>query len=87
MINIYDSNVSISKLIGDNKKYIDHHIPHLSNLISNKLEQVIEESEIIVISQKIVGIVNLIKKYPDKIFIDLVRVTSKTYPNYIGICW
>ena len=87
LINIYDSNVSISKLIGDNKKYIDHHIPHLSNLISNKLEQVIEESEIIVISQKIVGIVNLIKKYPDKIFIDLVRVTSKTYPNYIGICW
>lgn len=86
-ISIYDENVNLSKLTGTNKDYIDNHIPHLSELISENLEKVIQNAETIIIAHKFEGIDAYIKKYSEKYFIDLVKVTNKKYINYEGICW
>ncbi len=86
-INIFDKNVSLSKLSGTNKEYIDEHIPHLSELLSNKIEKVIENSDLLIITHKIDGIKELIEKYDNKKFIDLVGVYDGTQNNYEGICW
>lgn len=87
-IKIWDKNVHLSKLIGANKSYIQKHIPHISELISEDFNQVIAESEVIIVTQKVEGIENIIRSNKDKIFIDVIRVIdSKSADNYIGICW
>jgi GDP-mannose 6-dehydrogenase len=86
-VNIYDKYVSISKLTGTNKDFIDKHIPHLYNLISDDLEEVIRKSSTIVITYKTDGIEEFIEKYAEKTFIDFARITNKQYSNYEGICW
>ena len=86
-IEIFDKNVNTSKLTGTNKAYIDQHIPHLSELITDDIESVIQNADVLVITHKIPGVENFIGQYPQKSFIDLVRVTENGYPNYEGICW
>ena len=84
---IFDRNVNISKLTGTNKDFIESHVPHLSDLITDKLEEVVAKSEVIVITHNITGIEDYITRFPDKYFVDLVRITDKKYKNYEGICW
>ena len=86
-INIFDKNVALSKLSGTNKKYIEEHIPHLSELLTNKIEKVIEISDLLIITHKIDGIKELMGKYDNKKFIDLVGVYDGKQNNYEGICW
>lgn len=85
---IYDKNVNISKLTGTNKQYIDKHIPHLSELISDDLDYVVDNSELIVIAHKEPEFRCIDTRYPDKIFLDLVKIKEGTSrENYEGICW
>lgn len=86
-IKIYDKNVTLSKLSGTNKDYINHHIPHLSDLLSANIEDVVMESDLLVITHKIEGVENFVMTYKDKKFIDLVGVCKENYENYEGICW
>lgn len=87
-ISIYDKNVNVSKLSGTNKAYIDKHIPHLSELISDDLEKVINDSETIIISHNVPEFKDVNLRFPDKHFIDLVKVKDiKPSSNYEGICW
>ena len=87
-LSIYDKNVNISKLTGTNKDYIDRHIPHLSDLISDNLDQVIDNSELIIIGHNEPEFKGIDTKYPDKHFIDLVKIKDGVSGgNYEGICW
>src|SRR5688500_11419249 len=49
---IYDRNVSIARLVGTNKAYIDGQIPHLSSLLCESIEDVIDRSEVIVVRHR-----------------------------------
>lgn len=85
---IYDRNVNVSKLSGANKAYIDEHIPHLSKLVVDDLDQVINKSETVIITHNEPEFKNLNKKYPDVHFIDLVKIKDGVSSgNYEGICW
>ncbi|MCB9297022.1 MAG: UDP-glucose/GDP-mannose dehydrogenase family protein [Lewinellaceae bacterium] len=87
-LSIYDKNVNISKLTGTNKAYIDQHIPHLSELISDRLDEVVANSEVVVISHKEPEFDCINTRYPDKTFIDLVKIKDGvSNGNYEGICW
>jgi len=87
-INIYDKNVNLSRLTGTNKQYIDQHIAHLSELISDDLDGVVERSELIVIAHKEPEFECINTRYPDKTFIDLVKIRDEvSNENYEGICW
>src|SRR5436853_1429460 len=46
---IYDRNVSLARLVGANKDYINTQIPHLSSLLCDSIDDVLEKSEIIVV--------------------------------------
>ncbi len=85
---IYDEKVNLSRVYGTNKEYIDKHIPHLLKILSNNLDFVISNSDLIVISQNEKKYRYLEDTYPDKSFIDLARTTNKqSSDNYEGICW
>ena len=89
-IRIYDKNVNVAALTGANKHYILNHIPHISNLLSNSIDEVLSHSETIVIGNGDKEF-NLLQ---DKInsnqsIIDLVRLSGleSTEGRYHGICW
>jgi GDP-mannose 6-dehydrogenase len=88
---IYDKNVSLAKLVGANKEYIEKQIPHLSSLLCNSIDEVIEKSEVIVVGNQAPEFADAIKQCrPDQIVIDLVRLPvygSAIQADYRGICW
>lgn len=87
-VKIFDRNVSYTNLMGINKDYIDNHLPHISKLLSDNMNNVIQESELIVISHKDPNFSDLPKKYPNKYFIELTRNNhSELYENIEGINW
>jgi GDP-mannose 6-dehydrogenase len=88
---IYDKNVSLARLVGANKEYIDNQIPHLSSLLCNTVDEVIERSEVVVIGNQSPEFAEAVRHCrPDQIIIDLVRVpvyASLLQADYRGICW
>src|SRR5215470_3664981 len=43
---IYDRNVSLARLVGANKQYIEEQIPHLSRHLCESVDEVIAQSEV-----------------------------------------
>lgn len=89
-LSLYDSNILLSKLMGKNKDYLTGHIPHITKVLKNSIEEVIEASEVIVLGNKSAEFKEALEKLqPNKIIIDLVRIDKErvTKENYVGICW
>jgi GDP-mannose 6-dehydrogenase len=89
-VKLYDREVSLAKLVGANKEYIEREIPHISNLMMDDIESVIENAEVIVIGNPSKEFSNLENEASTgRVVIDLVRIfdgrVSDTY--YQGICW
>jgi GDP-mannose 6-dehydrogenase len=90
-LRIYDKNVLLSRLVGANKEYIDHRIPHLSSLLCPTIDEVLSHAEVIIVGNKAPEFVDALHRTrPDQIIIDLVRLSvdnSRVPANYRGICW
>lgn len=86
---IYDKNVKISELTGTNKDFIQKKIPHLQKLVTDDLDAVICDSDVIVIANKEKEFIEMLKKYPNKIVLDLVRISKDIdYEGYYeGLSW
>ncbi len=88
---IYDKNVSLAKLVGANREYIEKQIPHLSSLLCNTVGEVIQRSEVIVVGNQSPEFVEALSQTrPDQIVIDLVRLPmygALLPAEYRGICW
>jgi GDP-mannose 6-dehydrogenase len=86
---IYDENIEVARLTGKNKEYIEHRIPHLAGLLSNDLETLVAESDVIVVSNKEEQFEVLLKKISGKIILDMVKLPEevKNANTYIGINW
>jgi GDP-mannose 6-dehydrogenase len=88
---IYDRNVSLARLVGANKQYIDEQIPHLSRLLCDSLDEVIERSEVIVVGNRAPEFAAAVARCrADQIVVDLVRLDidhSRMAARYEGICW
>jgi GDP-mannose 6-dehydrogenase len=88
---IYDKNVSLAKLVGANKDYIEKQIPHLSSLLATTVDDVIDTSEVIVVGNQSAEFAGALARCrPDQIVIDLVRLPicgSLLPADYRGICW
>lgn len=88
-IHIYDKNVRVSQLTGTNADFIAAKIPHLHEIITDDLDAVCSECDVLVITNKEKEFANVPAKYPHKFIVDLVRQFSKLdYDgNYEGISW
>jgi GDP-mannose 6-dehydrogenase len=89
-IQIYDKNVNLAALMGANKDYILNHIPHISKLLSNSIDEVLNHSNTIVIGNGDKEFNSLRSKIkPNQTIIDLVRLSElgSTEARYHGICW
>jgi len=90
-LRIYDRNVSIARLVGANKDYINMQIPHLSSLLFESIDDVLGESDVIVVGNASPEFsVALTRTRADQIVLDLVRMTTprdQILAEYRGICW
>ena len=88
---IYDRDVSLAKLFGANKQYIEREIPHISQLMRSSIDEVLNDSEVLVIGNKAEEFRDIQSKVrKDQILIDLVRLFDKDVAglnSYQGICW
>ena len=90
-LSIYDRNVSIARLVGANKEYINKQIPHLSSLLSDSIDEVLEKSEVIVVGNGSPEFTEALRRTrPDQVVIDLFRLKidrAEVPAQYTGICW
>jgi GDP-mannose 6-dehydrogenase len=90
-LRIYDKNVSLARLVGANKDYIEKQIPHLSSLLCDSVNDVIDGSDVIVVGNAAPEFTQGVTACrPDQIIIDLVRLPlsgSLVAADYRGICW
>jgi GDP-mannose 6-dehydrogenase len=88
---IYDEEVALARLVGANKSYIEQAIPHISSLMVRSPEEVIEASDVVVVSKNNLQIQETVANQSDsKLIIDLIRLPQeivKACRNYRGICW
>lgn len=89
-LRIYDKNVSIASLVGANRDFILNRIPHVSRLMVNHIDAVLEHAQTIVIGNKDPDF----QAVPDKLrdgqsIVDFVRITDRRSDDgkYDGICW
>ncbi len=89
-LKIYDKNVNIAKLVGANKDYILNHIPHISRIMVDQLQDVLDHAETIVVGNSAPEFTSIPSKIREgQVVVDLVRIgTNKSEPGkYDGICW
>ncbi len=90
-VRIYDANVTLSRLMGANREYIEQHLPHLGDLLSDSVDEVMEHAEVCVIGCKDEAVLHALKDVDDRTVVDLVRLPDaeerRGTAGYIGAAW
>jgi GDP-mannose 6-dehydrogenase len=90
-VRIYDEDVSLARIIGANRRYIEEAIPHISSLLRPTAEEVVEASDVIVVGRTSAEVSRLVRGLgPEKAVVDLVRIGRDMVSGnggYEGICW
>jgi GDP-mannose 6-dehydrogenase len=89
-VKVYDPDVQLARIVGANKRFIDREIPHISALMCTDLEEVLNESDVIVIGKPIADLGEAFAvPRGRKVVLDLVRVplNHSAQDGYEGICW
>lgn len=86
---LYDKNVNLAALTGANRDYILNHIPHISKLMVESIQEVLDFAETIVIgngAEEFKPVPANLK--PGQVVVDLVRISkAMSSDRYDGICW
>lgn len=89
-LSIYDPRLDLKNLIGANEQQIQRRMPHLAQLLKDKVEDVIQSSELVIASQRCVSVEELSKWVTfEQSVIDVNGWRElKSLPwNYEGLCW
>jgi GDP-mannose 6-dehydrogenase len=87
---IYDRDVSLAKLVGANKEYIEREIPHISKLMRDSVDAVLADSQIVIVGNQAQEFRDVAERLQTgQQLIDLVRLFDRrtSSDNYQGICW
>ena len=90
-IRIWDEDVSLGRLAGANRQYIEEVIPHIGSVLSSDLEGVVRGAEVVILGNKSASKEQLAKFLkPEQTVIDLIHLDQARRPEakaYQGICW
>jgi len=93
-LSIYDREVSLSRLHGSNRLYIDQVIPHIGSLLRPSIEETVEGADVVVVTQrlsedeqkKLLAVLGT-----EQTLIDLIRMDGRSLQafegEYLGIAW
>ncbi|HED39457.1 MAG TPA: UDP-glucose/GDP-mannose dehydrogenase family protein [Chromatiales bacterium] len=90
-LKIFDPEVNVARLVGANRRYIEETIPHISSLMKETCQEVIEQSDVIVVGLNDKPLLAQLYEYTTEnhLILDLVDVPNqeKLSGNYVGVCW
>jgi GDP-mannose 6-dehydrogenase len=90
-LRIYDANVSVARLLGANREYMERRLPHLGELLTDSPETVWEHAEVCVIGSRDQRVIALLDDTTDRLVVDLVRLpdaeSRRNDKEYIGLGW
>jgi GDP-mannose 6-dehydrogenase len=87
---IYDRNVRMASLNGANRDFILNHIPHISRLMVDSMDAVLDDAETIVIGNNDPEFRQVPGRMRDcQVMVDFVRIADRRGEDrkYDGICW
>lgn len=88
-LRIYDKNVNLASLLGANRDYILNRIPHISRLMVQEMDSVLDHAETVVIGNsdpKFRAVPQQLR--PGQRLVDFVRISEQRSDGcYEGICW
>jgi GDP-mannose 6-dehydrogenase len=88
---VYDPEVHLSRLLGANKRFIERHVPHIGSLIRANIDEVVSESDVLIVSLADKSTFDALRKVvrPEQIVVDLARMPDpESWPCRIeGLCW
>ncbi|MEU9386875.1 nucleotide sugar dehydrogenase, partial [Streptomyces sp. NPDC048279] len=90
-IKIYDANVSLSRLLGANREYIESRLPHLAQLLADSVDEVLEHAEVCLVGTRDPAVLSALPHGEGPVIVDLIRLpdaeTRRTEPGYVGLAW
>lgn len=89
-LRLYDRNVSLAALTGANRDYILNHIPHISRLMVQSMDEVLAFGETLVVGNGAAEFEDILRRVrTGQVVVDLVRIVSERSRSgeYDGICW
>jgi GDP-mannose 6-dehydrogenase len=87
-LKLYDRNVKLAALLGANQDFIMNRIAHISRLMAESVDEVLESAQTIVIGNNAPEFGDVVARLkPGQVLVDLVRVLPAHGANYDGICW
>jgi GDP-mannose 6-dehydrogenase len=91
-VRIWDNDVSLGRLIGSNRQYIEEVIPHIGALLTSDLKTAVAGAEVVIVGTRSIERSSLEESLrPHQIVIDLVNLEkarrAEGSGRYQGICW
>ena len=90
-VRVWDKDVSLGRLAGSNRQYIEEVIPHIGSLLTADLAEALCDAEVVIIGNKSVEKEELLQHLRGQMVIDLVNLDKARRPDagtaYQGICW
>jgi len=91
-VRIWDKDVSLGRLAGSNRQYIEEVIPHIGSLLTTDLVEALRDADVVIIGNKSVDKDELSQHLrAGQMVIDLVNLDKSRRPDtvaaYEGICW
>jgi GDP-mannose 6-dehydrogenase len=90
-LRIHDPEVHLSRLLGANKRYIEHSIPHIGNLMAADCGAVVDHAAVLIVGlagKELLPIIEA-RLRPEQVVVDLVGLPRHvaSVPGYRGVCW
>ncbi|MFF2508262.1 nucleotide sugar dehydrogenase [Streptomyces sp. NPDC058067] len=90
-LKIYDANVSLSRLIGANREYIETRLPHLAQLLADSVDEVLEHAEVCLVGTRDEAVLSALPHGDGTVIVDLIRLPDaearRAEPGYMGLAW
>lgn len=89
-LSVYDPDVSLSRLLGANRRFIDAHLPHIGDLIRPSIAEAVQGADVIVVgttNPAVLAELSAVAAPPQRI-LDVARVPAEMFAVPVeGLCW
>ncbi|MFD7060239.1 nucleotide sugar dehydrogenase [Streptomyces sp. NPDC059906] len=90
-LRIHDANVSLSRLLGANREYVETRLPHLAQLLADSVDEVLDHAEVCLVGTRDPAVLSALPHGGGPLLIDLIHLpdadTRRTEPGYMGLAW
>jgi GDP-mannose 6-dehydrogenase len=88
---IHDPDITVARLVGTNRRYIEESIPHISSLMCDDPVRLIDKSDVLVIALRTEPVLRALqtRARPEQFLLDLANVPGREQlrGTYRGVCW